>query len=188
MRYTDWEDGRRHLTISIDELIVEEQAYLAFKLRFVHQAVMKNTHFQLFSDKDRKYARDSFSFANTLQGLPAPATHSEQTNVTHGGKSVRISRAIMAPFQFTVEHEQKVTLRCQAELGEWKAGVKKIRFMNVVLENRADNKTIFTRVAYWNETSHSFEIPGSYHAVTPKGQADGQGLQVGLDFALTPLP
>lgn len=187
LRYRRWERGRLAMELTADRLEITARSFFSLRIRSIHQALLHNVHITLHHGSGVNPAPPSL--AEGFAGIQQAATGGGNSQTTQRGQKIRLSRGVIAPFALTVRRDGdgETLLLFTARYGEMEPAEKKTRFSDATLTDPRSGKTIRSRTVYWDEARKTFQIPGNYLAESPKGQGKGTGLEVGLDFSLSPM-
>ena len=155
---------------------------MAFQVHSLYEAVLHNARFKLFKNAQNS----SLSFVQGLQEL-SPATQQNRTPVQGNQSNKYITQFIIKPFFLTVYEKEISFMSVEAQSGTVQDKDHNVRFSQIIFKNLNDHRQIITETAFWDDHQKKFLIPGSYLAKTPKGQAQGKGISIGLDFSLAAL-
>ncbi len=194
LRYGKWSHGRPVMTMTAKRLEVKKRAFLALRVRSIHQVLLHDVRITLFQPT----SAENNPLPPGTPIRPAPPSLAEgfqgiQAAVAGGGNrqrssKTRITRGLLAPFTLTVRQGRDTLLRFKARHGVIKPGDRKTTFTDGLLEQPRTQKKIAARTIHWDDERKEFHIPGDYLAESPKGRGRGRGLTVGLDFSLRPMP
>lgn len=175
-------------SFSAKKFFITRRSFLAFQTRSIQQAVFHEAHLRLYRPKNGSEATPATlmgDFGEMITLVNPKSTQSSSAAV--GRASVRVTRAILAPFTLDLFVDNILFLHLFAKSALIDKDPGRIKFTAATLENDERKVKIGSETIWWDEKKQAFEIPGTYYAESPKGTAMAKGLRVGLDFQLTAL-
>ena len=181
--YTSWQGKHLIWVVEANRFEVSKRGYLAFQVHSLYEAVLHNAHFKVYQQKKHQ----SLPFFEAMERLSPLSNHSHKGD---GHSLVRryVTQGRIRPFALTVYENGQPLTSVKAQSGVVKGRGNPVKFSGVIIKNLNDQRIIVSNMALWDDIHNKFVIPGNYLAITPKGQAQGHGIAVGLDFSLAALP
>ena len=183
LTYSIYDDSRLTARVKADKFSIDNRKFWAFNIRPFKDAVLKNAVIQVYlnrnADSNEAGNVDMLSFSQDLLNL-------SKQNKTTSNKGL-VSRGVIRGFTMEIHEADGPSIVVKAKKAYVDSSSKKLRMVNVVMEEVSTGKLIKSRTVKWNNKENVFEISGEYIAHTKGSLRKGTNIKVDLDFNVTDL-
>lgn len=166
-----------------DSLSVVPRRFLFFNIKAVNEAHLLNAHIE-----SHMYAHDpdDITLLPAVRGLGTGGGRGGKSGGQYGEFGL-ITRALVKGVTVELFKADKLVLILRADEGSVDHKNKDPSFSRAVLQNSSATRRIVSKRIIWDPRSRVFRIPGTYVALTEKGESRGKGVKVDIDFTVSPI-
>ena len=197
--YKAYDENRLDKSLEADLLEVRPRRFMAFNVKSINEAIVRDARFAFFSYSDREPDINFFESAlpfididptevlMTERAEDAPVMKSDSGASGWVGSLGRVTRIVLYKVNLDFYFDEQKTMALTAETGLMKKKKESARFYNATLHDVRSNRFIKGREIQWDTRRKVFVIPQRYRDFSPSGTIDGKSIEIDMDFNITSL-
>ena len=173
------DDDRLLFQIDAEELTIQPKHFFVFNIKSIDEMVITNAVAKLYLRQGESKDIDLLAFVDINIILDPSKGQTFRDIALISGVRIR-------PFTLHIYKDNTLAFIVQAEEALITfLGQKAMRMKRCSLEDVLTHKSIMSELIIWDSQQKTFNVPGNYLAVTPRGKATGQRIKVDINFVVT---
>ena len=167
--------------LEADELEVKPRRFMAFNLKSVNEAIVRNAHLTVYTHDRREAADKYFGFERAIPLAGADGDNSGRSRVLG-----LVTRMIIDTINMELFRDEQKVMILDAASGLIEKKKEGVKFFNATLQDVRTNRFVKAGKILWDRKRKVFIIPGRYVMNDSSRSVAGQSVEIDLDFMMTP--